>query len=142
MDPMTRLVIERDCHRLCIDYARRADERADSFADLFTEDARLELTGMTMNGRAEIAAFMARPRPASVSRHMILNVVIDIDSETSARGLADLVYYGAVTEESVARLADISPAAIGTYQDEYRLTAEGWRIASRRMTAKFAKASG
>lgn len=141
MDPMTRLTIERDCHRLCMDYARRADERADSFADLFTEDARLELSGMSMNGRAEIAAFMSRPRPAAVSRHMILNVVIDIDSETAARGLADLVYYGAVTDDSVARLAEISPAAIGTYQDEYRLTAQGWRIASRRMAAKFVKAS-
>jgi predicted transcriptional regulator len=73
---------------------------------------------------------------------MILNVVIDIDSETTARGLADLVYYVGVTEDSVARLADISPAAIGTYQDEYRLTAEGWRIASRRMQAKFVREMG
>ncbi len=142
MDTLTRLMIERDCHRLCIDYARRADERADTFADLFTEDARLELSGMSMSGHEEIAAFMRRPRPARVSRHMILNVVIDIDSETTARGLADLVYYVGENEDSVARLADISPATIGTYQDEYRLTAQGWRIASRRMTAKFVRELG
>ena len=53
-------------------------------------------------------------------------------SETAARGLADLVYNGAVTDESVARLAEISPAAIGTYQDEYRLTAQGWRHGHQR----------
>lgn len=139
MEPITRLLIERDCQRLGVDYARRADDRNPAVADLFTEDARLQLAGADLTGREAIRAYFGREREPSVSRHLISNVAIEVVDQDRATGLSELLYFTGVPKDGVVRQAELIPGAIATYVDDYRRTPDGWRIASRRAVLKFVR---
>ena len=124
-----RRAIEHDCARLIALYANLNDEaRWDEVAALYADDGvmvRPTAPDAPTQGRAAIlAAFKARP--ARVTRHVCSNVVIDVDSETTARGVsAMLLFTGA------------AGPLVGSFHDRFVRTADGWRFAERRGSLLF-----
>src|ERR1700760_692042 len=78
-------------------YARFVDSgHASGIADLFTEDGTWTgADGRGMNGRAELRASFAAREALSrrQSRHVIPNVLIDVQSPDEAAGIAYLINY-------------------------------------------------
>ena len=135
---LERLLIERACERLCLEYARLIDlGRAAEAIDLFADDAELELTAGPMRGRNEIATFFTKRQAAAVvSRHVITNVTIDVHSTTEASGVAYLTLYRR-EHSGEAPVPLGSPNFVGHYDDEYVLTQAGWRFRRRTSNVVF-----
>ena len=92
MNPLGLLVAERDCLRLMNDYCRYLDSRdEDAFVRLFTETAVFtKATAPTYedHGHDAIRARLRMRPPSILSRHLMLNHIIDVDGPSSARGVA------------------------------------------------------
>jgi ketosteroid isomerase-like protein len=135
VSPDERRAIEVDCERLIKLYVNLNDAQDwQAVADLYTEDARFarpSKPGEFIEGRETIhASFLARPPRAQ--RHMIANIVVDVDSATTARAFSVIVLYQgdpAAPGELPAMSAD-SPL-VGTFTDRLALTEDGWRFAER-----------
>ena len=124
--------IERECERLVKRYCHIVDlAGGDGLAELFAEGGVLEINGV-MVGRDALRARPAAPGSMQM-RHFCTNILIDVVDESSARGVTYLVAYvePAGTEEAGL------PAFVGEYHDEFVLTPDGWRFASRRTHATF-----
>ena len=129
MTPDERRAAEHDCARLIALYANLNDDaRWDDVAALYAEDGvmfRPTAPDAGVEGRAAIlAAFKARP--ARTTRHVCSNVVIDVESENSARGTSAMLLF---TGEGAP--------LVGSFHDRFVRTAEGWRFAERRGSLLF-----
>jgi len=124
-----RRAIEADCARLINLYANLNDAGDwPAVAALYAEDGlmtRPTAPDQPIVGReAILAGFLARP--ARTTRHIVGNVVIDVETATEARG------------ESAMLLFSGAPAPlVGSFSDRFVLTAEGWRFAERRGSLLF-----
>jgi hypothetical protein len=142
MDDLERLLAERACERLIVDYCRFVDfGEASRIAELFTEDGTWTSAEIEMRGRDDIRArFLDRQAVARrVSRHLCTNVAIDVLSEDEATGLCYLVNYRHDRQEgdsSPVVPADL-PKFVGEYHDRFRRTEGGWRFAERRFDLAF-----
>lgn len=130
MTPEERRAIEHDCARLVALYANLNDEaRWDEVAALYADDgamSRPTAPDVFIHGRAAILeAFKARP--PRTTRHVCSNVVIEVESATSARGTSAMVLYTA-NDASI----------VGSFHDRFVLTDSGWRFAERRGSLSFA----
>ncbi|MFN3552618.1 MAG: nuclear transport factor 2 family protein [Novosphingobium meiothermophilum] len=124
-----RRAAEADCARLVALYANLNDEaRWDEVAALYAEDGvmyRPTAPDAGIAGReAILAAFKARP--PRKTRHVCSNVVIDIESPTTARGTSAMLLF---TGESAP--------LVGSFHDRFVLTGDGWRFAERRGSLTF-----
>lgn len=137
--PFDAQAIVRACEGLSIAYARAIDFRDyDAFVELFAEDAVLE-AGAALEGKAAIREAL-RKRPDELrSRHVLTNIFIVPLDARSARGISYLTLYRHVGKESLeaAPVAFDGPAAVGHYEDRFVLTAQGWRIARRKLHLAF-----
>ena len=127
-DPERR-AIEHDCARLIALYANLNDAaRWDELAALYADDGvmvRPTAPDKPTEGRTAIlAAFKARP--PRVTRHFCSNVVIDVESETTARGVSAMLLFTGASEPLV-----------GSFHDRFVLSGEGWRFAERRGSLLF-----
>jgi hypothetical protein len=135
MSPEERRAIEADIERLIKLYVNLNDAQDwPAVAELYAEDARFarpSKPGVFVEGRAAIlASFVARPPRAQ--RHVIANVVVDVESPAAARAFSVIVLYQgdpAPPGELPGMGAD-SPL-IGTFTDRLVLTEDGWRFAER-----------
>ena len=135
MSPDERRAIEQDCERLIKRYVNLNDAQDwHAVAALYTEDARFARPSKPdefIEGRAAIlASFLARPPRAQ--RHVIANIVVEVEGPASARAFSVIVLYQgdpAPAAQLPAMSAD-SPL-VGTFTDRLVLTAEGWRFAER-----------
>ena len=145
MDDLQRITAERACERLIVDYCRLVDfGRAGEIADLFTEDGRWEGTELVLDGREEIRAWFTRRAGLTrrVSRHLCVNVGVDLLSEDEARSECLLVNYRHDRQEGDMTMpvpVEV-PKYVGELRDEFRRTPDGWRFASRRVDVAFARA--
>lgn len=134
-----RLRIEAECQRLAIAFATYVDHRRyEEVVSLFTPDALYNPRGRPYLGREGVRAYLESRPPTRRSRHLIMNHLVEVVDATNALGTCSLVYYaheGELAEAEAAPLA--APSLIGDYHDRYRLTDEGWRIASRVGTIVF-----
>ena len=124
-----RRAAEADCARLIALYANLNDEaRWDELAALYADDGvmfRPTAPDAGVEGRdAILAAFKARP--ARVTRHICSNVVIDVETGTTARGTSAMLLF----------TGDAAPL-VGSFHDRFCRTAEGWRFAERRGSLLF-----
>lgn len=124
MSPEATRAVEADCARLIARYANLNDAaRWDELAALYADDGlmtRPSAPDAPVIGRAAIlAAFQARP--ARQTRHVCSNVVIDVESPSTARGESAMVLF----QPEGAPL-------VGSFHDRFVLTADGWRFAERR----------
>ena len=130
-----RRAIEADCERLIKRYVNLNDAQDwPAVAALYTEDARFarpSQPGVFIEGRAAIlASFLARP--ARAQRHVIANVVVDVEDETHARAFSVIVLYmGDAQEGGGLPVQDPKSPLIGTFTDRLVRTRDGWRFAER-----------
>jgi hypothetical protein len=143
MDEQSRRAIEWDCTRLINLYMKVNDAGDwDAVAGLFTEDgllARPTLPDKPYVGRQAILDGF-RSRPAGiVTRHVVSNIVVDVENETEASAFCVmLLYRGKTTENGSLPSHDPADPLIGTFNDRLRKTADGWRFAERRGGLDFA----
>lgn len=135
LDDNARRAIEWDCTRL-INHYTLLNDAADweAVAALYTEDgqlARPSAPDKPVIGRdAILAAF--RSRPARAARHIVSNVVVDVESETNASAYSVIMLYqGDATEGGGLPIRDPKGPLIGWFKDKLRKTAEGWRFVER-----------
>ncbi len=119
-----RRAAEADCARLIALYANLNDEaRWDEVAELYANDGimvRPTAPNAPVAGReAILEAFKARP--PRTTRHICSNVVIDVESDSTARGTSAMLLF---TGEGAP--------LVGSFHDRFILTDEGWRFAERR----------
>lgn len=133
-----RLIVD-SCKALFIDYARHVDfGDYDSFVDLFTEDASLDL-GFKIQGREHIRRSMSKRSSQLRSRHVLTNLAIDVHSKSLASGIAYLTLYRHIGAESLQGQAVPlrGPAGVGHYSNEFQMTGQGWRISSCKLHFAF-----
>jgi len=128
--PEARRAAEWDCTRLVHLYANFNDQaRWADVAALYADDGcmtRPTAPDSPVVGRAAIlAAFESRP--PRTTRHVCANVVIQVESETTARGSSAMLLFTA---------AD-TPPLVGGFEDRFVHTELGWRFAERRGTLTF-----
>lgn len=144
-EEITRLYAERACERLMYQYARFVDSgHASGIADLFTEDGTWTgADGRGMNGRAEVrAAFTAREAlTRRLSRHVITNVLIDVQSPDEATGIAYLINYrhDRQGDEPSGPAAARHPKFVGDYHLHFRRVEGEWRIQALRFDLLFVR---
>ena len=142
MSDLDRLLVERACERLIVEYSRLVDfGEAAAVADLFTEDGRWQGTDLELEGREEIRAWFERRQGVArrVSRHVCTNTSVTVVSPTEATALSYLINYRhdrREGDEAMPVPAEV-PKFIGELYDGFRLTDEGWRFSSRRVTTAF-----
>ena len=128
---------ETEIRNLVARLAIQADgDDIDQYIALFTEDAEWRMSlpdGETRSvGHADIKAAALQRRAAGVqgagshTRHAITTLAIEVRGAT-ATGRCYML---------VLKNADATPVVSGmvVYDDHYRKTPEGWRLASRRVT--------
>lgn len=143
MNDLERLLAERACERLMVDYARAVDSgRASAIADLFTVDGVWTGDdGRAFDGQDAIrAAFVRRQaRTARVSRHVITNVSVDIADDATANGHALLINYRHDRSEGTGDgpIAARQPKFVGDYHLTFAAPGGTWRIRSLRFELAF-----
>jgi hypothetical protein len=139
LDPVERLVAERACERVIIEFVRRLDLGVPgSVAELFTPggvwawpegDRRVE-------GRAALREYFDS-RPADrLSRRMSTNILVDVASADSASATSYFATYR-VDGYTGGMLAPRLPANIGHYEDSFRKVDGTWPLASRVLVLPF-----
>ncbi len=135
MSPEARRAIEWDVTRLINTYVNLNDAQAwEAVADLYTQDARFarpSQPGVFVEGRdAILASFLARP--ARAQRHVIANVVVDVEDADTARAFSVIVLYmGDRAEDGGLPFKDAKSPLIGTFTDLCVRTPDGWRFKER-----------
>ena len=130
-----RRAIEADCERLIKLYVNLNDAQDwPAVAALYTEDARFarpSRPGVFVEGRAAIlASFLARP--ARAQRHVIANVVVEVEDAEHARAFSVIVLYmGDAADDGGLPVRDPKSPLIGTFTDRLVRTSDGWRFAER-----------
>jgi uncharacterized protein (TIGR02246 family) len=142
-DVLVRLLAERACERLVLDYARYVDTgEAGKVADLFTTDGVwIGADGRTMSGREEVrAAFTARQGlTRRLSRHVITNVLVTLRSDTEAVGVAYLVNYRHDRSGDTAEVPGPArlPKFVGDYHFSFLRVDGRWLVSSLRFDLIF-----
>lgn len=99
-----------------------------AWAALFTSDGRFEIpiARVVVAGQDELTVFAAGlQRTLPGLHHVMSNLVVDLDGER-ARGRCQL-------NEFMVRDEAIYSIVQGWYEDDYRLTAAGWRFERRQV---------
>ncbi|MFF7973507.1 nuclear transport factor 2 family protein [Streptomyces sp. NPDC007905] len=139
MDPVKRLLAERACERLIVEFVHRLDlgEPA-SVAELFTEDGcwRWPEDGRRIEGREALRAYFGS-RPADrLSRRLMSNVLVRVISPEAARAVS---YFSTYRVDGYA--GEVVPAGppvqVGHYEDTFRRVDGAWLLASRTLHLPF-----
>jgi hypothetical protein len=131
MDDLQRLMIERACQRLVLDFARFNDGwDHEALAALFAEDcefARPLDPDHPYYGRAAVHAIF-RDRKPRLTRHVMTNIVIDVISPDEARGNSYVTMISSPETEGAQPGEGIF---FGGFDDVFVRTADGWKFKSR-----------
>lgn len=132
-----RMLIEHECTRLCNQFHVLIDAyRYAEVTELFTPDAKWHHRTGPLEGIAAIREYLLSKATTPVTRHVLTNVLIDVDDDDHSRGIAYVtMYYGVPPPDGVPVLRD--PMVLVTYHDEFRRTDDGWKFASRRPVPTF-----
>jgi hypothetical protein len=138
MDTLQRLAIEQACAKLMNQFAVFNDHgRFADLAELFADNgvyARPIAPDALIEGRANIrATFEGRPKD-KVFRHLISNILIDVQSPERATGSCYALLYSGVADKPAEKFGlQADPLKlIGEYSDEFELTPAGWKFSARR----------
>ncbi|MDZ4762395.1 MAG: nuclear transport factor 2 family protein [Alphaproteobacteria bacterium] len=140
MTDIEKLLIERACERLVVEYCHLTDHgEAARVADLFTEDGVWSSSENTMNGRDKLRKGFQRRQDiaARMSRHVCTNLLVDVIDEDTARGVVYLTLYRHDGEAGRATSPTQAPAMVGEYRDEFKRTPAGWRFHRREIVLSF-----
>ncbi|MFF3905004.1 nuclear transport factor 2 family protein [Streptomyces sp. NPDC001848] len=141
LDPLDRLLVERACERVVIDFVRRLDlGEPDSVAELFTEDGVWEWPapgdGRRFEGRDALREYFGS-RPADrLSRRIMSNILVTVTSADTAEATSYFTTYR-VDGYSGAMVPPGPPVQVGHYEDTFRRVDGHWLLASRALHLPF-----
>lgn len=131
MEPLDRIIAERACEALIIDYAALNDAGAwDALADMYVKEGRMSRPSAPdtfIAGQDAIRAAF-RSRPKRDSRHICANIRVTLDGPDGAFATSQILLF----------TATVAPPLVGSYRDILRLTENGWRFVQRRGSLDFA----
>jgi uncharacterized protein (TIGR02246 family) len=129
--------VEAACYALCVEYSDAIDSQDYArLAEVFAEDAAFVLpigSKEPIRGADKIVAmFQARPRNR-LTHHIISNFRVRMETMDTAVGTCRvLLYTSDVSEpETPEGRKAVDKQFMGTYQDRYVRTKNGWRFAER-----------
>jgi hypothetical protein len=141
MTEIEKLLIERECHKLMVNYNVHNDNLdIEGFVSLWTEDCVFAKVVppplFEAKGHDGLRASMKHiivdsPR---LRRHLLVNPQITVLNEDEAEGFCiGLAIFGPAGDRSLpVPVGGIE--LVGEYRDRYRRTPAGWKIARRELT--------
>lgn len=140
MQDLERMLIEHECRKLMIRYCHHLDhEEPEGFASIYVEDATYKPAALPepMHGRQAILDW-ARAYPKDrLGRHFSTNQLVEVIDEDHATGRSYAVVFREPDPREGVLSTRVTPRSVVEYFDEFRRTAEGWRIASRFYQVQF-----
>ena len=112
----------------------------EAVAALYVEQGRMSRPiapdDFIIGRRAILEAF--RARPPRVTRHIVVNILVTLDSEARASATSQILLFTGKAAES-GGLPTLSSAVplIGSYRDRLVHTEQGWRFVERRGSLDF-----
>ncbi|QKV96908.1 nuclear transport factor 2 family protein [Streptomyces sp. NA02950] len=133
LGPIDRLLAERACERLIIDFLHRLDlGDPSSVAELFTVDGVWEWPAgdRRVEGREALGRYFGS-RPADrLSRRMTSNIAVTVESATTATATSCFATYR-VDGHTEGIVTPRPPVNVGHYADTFRTVEGRWLLASR-----------
>jgi 3-phenylpropionate/cinnamic acid dioxygenase small subunit len=129
MNALDTLFAEREIGRILASYAHYADDGdADSFSALFADDGVLLVGEERLEGPEAVAAWLPTTLGKPL-RHLMMNILIDVEDEEAASGSLDVL---------LLRKGSAGWHIFGTlrYTDRYVRAAGTWKIAQRTATLR------
>ncbi|MEU9182036.1 nuclear transport factor 2 family protein [Streptomyces sp. NPDC048550] len=140
LGPMERLIAERACERLIIEFVRQLDlGDPSSVADLFTQDGIWEWPAgdRRIAGREALRDYFDG-RPADrLSRRMCTNILVTVTSPDTAAATTYFATYR-VDGYSEGMVPPRPPTQVGHYEDTFRKVDGSWLLATRTLFLSFA----
>jgi SnoaL-like domain len=134
---LERIEIERACERLVYAYSRALDlGDMSAAADFFAENGSMSrpmAPNQVIQGRETIrASLLTRPKTL-LTKHLATNIVIDVESRDSARGISYLTMI-ATTPPQGAEPPFVSqgPLYFGQFVDRFVRENSEWKFLERR----------
>jgi hypothetical protein len=137
LSALERIEIERACERLVHIYSRALDVGdLHAAADCFTEHgslARPMKPEEIIQGREMIrASLLSRPKTL-LTRHLATNIVIDVETRESARGISYLTMLATTPPGGAAPpFVSEGPLYVGEFRDRFVRERGAWRFLERR----------
>ncbi|MEU7059346.1 nuclear transport factor 2 family protein [Streptomyces sp. NPDC046197] len=139
MDPLDRLLAERACERVVLDFVHRLDlGEPGSVAELFTEDGTWAWPAgeRLVTGRGALREYFGS-RPADrLSRRLMANVLVTATSPDTATATSYFTTYR-VDGHRGGMVPAGPPTQVGHYEDTFRRVHDTWLIASRTLFLPF-----
>lgn len=141
MTPTDILLAEHACAKLITEYAARLDAGLwEDVAALYVAEGRMSRPTAPddfIEGReAILASFTARP--PRISRHVCINIRVEITDEATATATSQILLFTAdAAEDGGLPIQSAAPPMVGTYADRLVKTEAGWRFAERRGSLDF-----
>lgn len=128
------------CERLEHDYALYRDrDDAQAFANIFTEDGEWGRPATVLKGRDAIREYVESSSGGEAEAHMQLQTTIQITpvDETTATGVSYALVLEAPIPDTGLPASTVGFQVASESRSVYRLTDDGWKIASREYTTLF-----
>jgi hypothetical protein len=130
VDDLDRMIAERACERLILDYAANNDAgQWEAVVALYVAEGRMSRPtapdAFIERRDAILAAFLARP--PRKTRHICANIQVSIESATSASATSQIMLFTGAEQAPL----------VGSYHDKFKHTDAGWRFAERRGSLDF-----
>jgi SnoaL-like domain len=129
--------IERGCERLVYAYSRALDlGDMSAAADLFAENGSMSrpmAPGQVIQGRETIrASLLTRPKTL-LTKHLATNILIDVESRDSARGISYLTMIATTPPEGAEPpFVSQGPIYFGQFVDRFVRERSEWKFLERR----------
>ncbi|WP_046778331.1 nuclear transport factor 2 family protein [Streptomyces yangpuensis] len=140
LDPMERLLAERACERLVVEFVHRLDlGDPGSVADLFTPDGTWEWPAgdRRIAGHDALRVYFGN-RPADrLSRRICTNILVDVTSADTASATTYFTTYR-VDGYSEGLVPPRPPVQVGHYEDIFRKVDDTWLLTTRTLFLSFA----
>ncbi|MFC1431852.1 nuclear transport factor 2 family protein [Streptacidiphilus sp. N1-3] len=138
-NPIERMLAERACERIIVDFIHRLDlGEPGSVADLFTPDGVWHWPGgdRRIEGRKALRAYFASRPSDRLSRRLMTNLLVTVESATAARAVSYLTTYR-VDGYTGGMIEPRLPVNVGHYEDTFRAVDGRWLLATRTVFLPF-----
>jgi hypothetical protein len=137
--PLDRMLAERACERIIVDFIHRLDlGDPGAVAELFTPDGVWDwpFGDRRIVGREALRTYFAS-RPADrLSRRLMTNLLVTVESATTARAVSYLTTYR-VDGYTGGMIEPRPPVNVGHYEDTFRNVDGSWLLAGRTVFLPF-----
>ena len=137
--PIDRMLAERACERIIVDFIHRLDlGEPGSVAELFTPDGiwRWPHGDRRIEGRDALRSYFASRPSDRLSRRLMTNILVTVESETRASAVSYLTTYR-VDGYGGGMIEPRLPVNVGHYEDTFHNLDGSWLLATRTVFLPF-----